>query len=459
MPGRLLNNIGRLANTKVSHQPQSRKESSPSPVRAPSVTTMEFIKHQIYREKEKRKSLSEEMLRPKPAKIEIAIESPPLVSYGTMENSTGALMSGQLRLHVTDQSVRLDKFELELVAKIKFDKPVSKDCSECQINTNRLKKWDIISEPKTFEKGSNGSPFSYLLPGHLPATTHTNLGSVEYSLIATAISANGEKMTSSHILELKRSIFPPDNDRTAVRVFPPTNLRVEMMHPPVVHPIGEWTVNLCLSGIVSKEYSMLRRWRLRRLTWRVEEFSKMVSKPCTKHVHKVGGEGKGLEHTDTRVIGSHEIKDGWKSDWTLEGGGSTMVEFPCHIDPKAKAVCDMSNPTGMAVQHRLMLELVVLEEIANPKHAVGWNATGSARVLRMAYTIVVTERAGMGISWDEEMPPMYEEVPASPPGYIQLPVEDFSVEELGDLNSLARDDPLHTGSGGDSSSSGSSIIV
>jgi len=30
---------------------------------------------------------------------------------------------------------------------------------------------------------------------------------------------------------------------------------------------------------------------------------------------------------------------------------------------------------------------------------------------------VVTERSGMGISWDEEQPPMYEDVPASPPLY------------------------------------------
>ena len=30
----------------------------------------------------------------------------------------------------------------------------------------------------------------------------------------------------------------------------------------------------------------------------------------------------------------------------------------------------------------------------------------------------VTERAGLGISWDEEQPPMYGDVPASPPSYV-----------------------------------------
>ena len=46
----------------------------------------------------------------------------------------------------------------------------------------------------------------------------------------------------------------------------------------------------------------------------------------------------------------------------------------------------------------------------------------------MQFKIVVTERAGMGISWDEEMPPMYEDVPVSPPGYGNVKVEE--VEEF-----------------------------
>jgi hypothetical protein len=35
----------------------------------------------------------------------------------------------------------------------------------------------------------------------------------------------------------------------------------------------------------------------------------------------------------------------------------------------------------------------------------------------MNYTTTVTERSGLGISWDEEQPPLYEDVPASPPTY------------------------------------------
>ena len=61
--------------------------------------------------------------------------------------------------------------------------------------------------------------------------------------------------------------------------------------------------------------------------------------------------------------------------------------------------------------------------------------TGAARVLRMQFKLVVTTRAGMGISWDEEMPPMYEDVPSSPPGYTKM--EDFE-GDLGPDEELER---------------------
>ena len=44
--------------------------------------------------------------------------------------------------------------------------------------------------------------------------------------------------------------------------------------------------------------------------------------------------------------------------------------------------------------------------------------------------LILTERSGMGISWDEEMPPMYEDVPASPPGYALAYMEDFIGEPI-----------------------------
>ena len=45
--------------------------------------------------------------------------------------------------------------------------------------------------------------------------------------------------------------------------------------------------------------------------------------------------------------------------------------------------------------------------------------TGAARVLRMQFRLNVTERSGLGISWDEEVPPIYQDIQDAqrPPNY------------------------------------------
>ena len=142
----------------------------------------------------------------------------------------------------------------------------------------------------------------------------------------------------------------------------------------------------------------------------------------------MGGEGKGILHEDTRSIGGDEIKDGWKTDYDTQGGEITM-EFMASIKHNSRPVCDVDSPTGLTVNHNLVLEIIVAEEQTAGKNTKGAMPTGSARVLRMQFKTTVTERSGMGISWDEEMPPMYEDVPSSPPVYARI--EDF----VGDLPS------------------------
>ena len=104
----------------------------------------------------------------------------------------------------------------------------------------------------------------------------------------------------------------------------------------------------------------------------------------------------------------------------------------------------MDDPSGLKVAHQLVLELVVAEEVAPASKAqthLHWNPSGTARVLRMTFAIALTERAGMGISWDEEQPPMYDDVPASPPVYARM--DDYE----GEL--LPTDDLDLQGGGGD----------
>ncbi len=397
-----------------------------------------FLLHKDNDKKEKRLSFprgivspakhSPKMAATKPAKMDVVIESPPLVFYGNPNQSTGALLSGQLKLTVTEPDIRLQKFEMHLLAVVTTKKPVSKDCSDCAVKGSELFKWEFVKEPLLLKKGEHQFPFSYLLPGHLPATTHGHLGVIEYFLSAHAVTSLSDNIDLKHQLKIGRALIP-GLQKSSVRIFPPTNLAATVVLPPVIYPIGEFLVDMRMNGVVTKGKDTQTRWRLRKMNWRIDEHSKMVSPACHKHAHKVGGDGKGVLHQDTRTIGGEDIKDGWKTDFDTQGG-QIELEFKASVKPSMKPLCDVVSPTGLSITHTLVLEMIVAEEYCTNRRTDLITPTGAARVLRMQFTLLITERSGLGISWDEEQPPMYDDVPASPPGYGRAVIEEYEGDPL-----------------------------
>jgi hypothetical protein len=262
-----------------------------------------------------------------------------------------------------------------------------------------------------------------LLPGHLPATTHGSLATLDYYLSAVATAANGDKITYRRSIDVKRAIFP-GNEKHSIRIFPPTNLTASVKLPPVIHPIGDFPIEMRLSGIVQNKADSQTRWRLRKLNWRIEETQKFIAPACPKHIQKVGGEGKGVLHEDVRAIANEEVKTGWKTDFEK---GEIDVEFMAACNVALKPLCDMDSQSGMSVKHNLIIEMVVAEEWAPLKKLSQATPTGAARVLRTQFHLTLTERSGMGIAWDEEQPPIYEDVPCSPPTYMDDCEDPLSV--------------------------------
>lgn len=358
----------------------------------------------------------------RPGTLDMVVESPPLVFYNNPQTSTGALFSGQLKLNITEPQVTIERFEMRLVATVTTKKPVAQHCTDCSTQTTEIHKWGFLKEAVSLKHGLHLYPFSHLLPGHLPATTHGTLATLDYSLAAVATTSTGDKITFGRNLDIKRAIFP-GNEKHSIRIFPPTNLTAAVTLPPVIHPIGDFPIEMRLSGIVTNKSDSQTRWRLRKLNWRIEETHKFVSPACSKHAAKVGGEGKGVLHEDVHIIANEEVKTGWKTDFEQ---GNIDAEFRAACNMALKPVCDMESPNGMEVKHNLVIEMVVAEEWAPLKKPNQATPTGAARVLRTQFHLTLTERAGMGISWDEEQPPMYEDVPASPPTYV----EEYDIARL-----------------------------
>ncbi|KAL4821252.1 hypothetical protein BDW67DRAFT_46320 [Aspergillus spinulosporus] len=451
-----VNEVSQAAPSKNSHTDRSH-----SPERRLSFSMDHFIhtyrdhhnkeKHRKHGRSSRSKERGSHEETAASAKLDVIVESPPLVCYGTPANSTGALFSGRLRITVPEATgmVVLDKFDMRLMIRKTTKKPVSRDCPNCASKTEELTNWNFLTEPLHLKSGDHDFPFSYLFPGNLPASCNGSLGQIEYFLQAHGHNINGEEYNFKMPLHMRRAILP-GNDKSSIRIFPPTNLTGRIVLPSVVHPIGTFPVQMTLSGVLDKGEETQTRWRLRKMMWRIEEHQKIVSTACPKHAHKIGGEGKGVLHQETRIIGHNEEKDGWKTDFDTAGGEISM-EFEANINPTANPVCDLEAPGGLETKHNLVIELIVAEEFCPNRNTRLITPTGAARVLRMQFNLHVTERSGLGISWDEEMPPVYEDVPASPPGYTMLDgssiMEDYhgsplptpEYEELERMDSLRLD--------------------
>lgn len=291
-----------------------------------------------------------------PIALSIDVESPPCVLYGSPTDSTGALLGGLLTLVVkepksgsdsrsstggSDKSdgkkakrrsgfnklslpkgnsssaaqeagkaygknsqskfdfLRIDWVKLSLVQKMHYGKPfvqgsqTVQTCKDCTNKLTVLKKWKIQETKTDLVIGEHAFPFSYLIPGNLPATS--TLGSnpnckLKYELIATASYADpASKMTSSSTklqlvmpIMLTRSIARGP-DRNSLRVFPPTNLTASAVLPNVVYPKSMVPLEMKLDGISGSN----TRWRMRKLSWRIEETVRIRTNACKLHVEEI----------------------------------------------------------------------------------------------------------------------------------------------------------------------------
>ncbi|KAK4546343.1 hypothetical protein LTR36_002020 [Oleoguttula mirabilis] len=389
--------------------------------------------------KEKDRSLSKDkhakdasrvLPQPKPVKLTMIMESPPALFIDPPAQSTGALISGRLQVTPNAGDVVINSIVMYLECTTSTKRPVQDRCRECSSHITDLYEWNFLSKPTTFHAfdGMQELPFSHLIPGHIPATTHGHIGGIEYSLHVRAKTNDGKEIESRRDLIISRALRP-GNDKNSVRIFPPTNLSLHVTLPSVVHPIGDFPVQCRMTGITTKREDSQVRWRLRKLTWRVEEHETMISPACAQHAAKVGGEGKGVLHQHDRDVGNEEMKQGWKTDFD---DGQVEGEFMIGIDSSKLPQCDVEAPNGLKITHNLVLELVIAEEWAPNKKPHQATPTGAARVLRTQFNLSVSERSGMGISWDDEMPPMYEDVPASPPHYLNdhTSVMDYTGDDL-----------------------------
>ncbi|KAI0405653.1 hypothetical protein F4802DRAFT_614511 [Xylaria palmicola] len=373
------------------------------------------------------------------------IESSPPIMYGGPDESTGAIISGQLQLHVREESFEVENLEAKFEIRVTQKRPFNSHCQQCARQTTELKSWSFLSEPTVLAPRTHEFPFSLLLEGHLPATADNHLLSIEYVFTAEARPRDGGlPLQLRRTIDVRRSLPVPTTPHQSVRIFPPTNITASVHYDAVVHPQTTSSFMLRLDGIGkhSNNSRSVEYWKLKRLSWKLEEVVSTVAPACRKHTPKAaasanagengGSEArKGVTRSDTRVISHADLHSGWKADY-YSADGSIEAEVQYHTGGPSRPVgCDVRGRDGTEVSHRLVVEMVVSQEYmpltANARHVT---PTGVARILRMNFGVVVTDRGGLGVSWDNEAPPIYQDVPPSPPSYDRAVIEHGSVEEL-----------------------------
>jgi hypothetical protein len=429
------------------------------------------------------------------ARLDWQLESPAIIFHGSGEDSTGAMLSGQVKLEVRDDRLRVASLAASLRIRATHKKAFQHHCPECQTQYTDVKSWQLLAAPKTLTRGTHLFPFSTLLDGHLPASANGSSLTIDYEFRADAkLAPTPNPGTHQHqhqhappvlrfvrTIPVKRALPIAEHPHHSVRLFPPTNIKTSAHYASVIHPGAKNTVTLKLDGLMSlnERTKTLDLWKLKRVSWKLEEIARTVAPACDKHkfmvVTKPHAEGespdeerRGVTRSESRVLGEKHLHEGWKSDYTGTDGTVDM-EFDYSISSKRtgagtgaggkgqpKYACDdKSQAMGLSITHSLLIEMVVSKEYAPVGKPHMSAQTGTGRILRMHYGVVLTENPGCGVSWDEETPPLYQDVPASPPGYplLEGPID---YEELELLDTGAGYFPVTGASGYSSSSSVSS---
>ncbi|GME81401.1 unnamed protein product [Ambrosiozyma monospora] len=303
-----------------------------------------------------------------PLRIAIKIESPPLVLFGPVAECTGALFSGALVVDIlpsdeppltssssqapvtgpamgsssldsdaelaaiastmsisrlsqqqlTHDYVQIKKVQLALIQIVEYGKPFLTNsstlcsCPNCTTKITELARWDVLTKPTAFAKGTNhGYPFTHLVPGDLPPTSvlsnhHT---SIRYELVCiTDYITTGTHTTDTINLALpimiRRSILRGP-DRNSLRVFPPTSVTATAVVPNVTYPKSTFPVEIRMDNVSNKD----RRWRMRKLNWRIEESCKVMVQHCDEHNLKFETTVANLKKSQREVNINNKFND------------------------------------------------------------------------------------------------------------------------------------------------------
>lgn len=223
--------------------------------------------------------------------------------------------------------------------------------------------------------------FKLAIPGGLPVTTETSIGSISYSIVATVAHDRGPDLHHATQICIERKIPKScaDDKITLVRRYPETGLISTLVGPAYIGPVGTFPFQLQLDETVLRGEQLTSFLRVNGLSWRVDEIVQIFSRSDEELRQKTPLADKNVVQTLTR-----RLNGGKCTNWIHGEYGQTKLVFEVILHRKAQAVCDVDpyNPIspepfqscfssprrefqklGIAVSHKVVVELTGLLEV------------------------------------------------------------------------------------------------
>lgn len=231
-----------------------------------------------------------------PLKVIMNIETPPILMFGMNGESSGAFFSGNVIVDVYNE-VKIKSVKVYLIQVTKYSMPFTPNqtlqgCEECTRRIMEIANWDLLPEEKIMETGKSYSyPISQIIPGDLPPSTFFSKDSfIKYELVSMIEYGDESIINLSMPIMIQRSILR-SHDRNSLRIFPPTDITASAVIPNVVYPRSVFPIEIRMDHVVNKD----RRWRMRKLNWRLEESTIVKLGHCSDHTAKFESSQKEMK--------------------------------------------------------------------------------------------------------------------------------------------------------------------
>jgi hypothetical protein len=405
---------------------------------------------------------SENALLPTP--IEVQIVSAPPILVGFPNNAQGVPISGQLKLRLIAQCSRMVFTQIRLsvvqITKIKtasvaIKSPYKGHRATATSNvtipkisreqTEELAQWNAPTSACVLcldQNAEQRASFDFILqiPGHVPATTDTAIGSISYVLIATATVDESRTLQTRSSLPVQRAIpcSNPALEDTFLRRYHDTRLRSKLAVPAVIDPTGPFPVNLLFWGLAATGKSISSRLAIRECKWRIDETTRIVSISSPELGRSGVQTHQEMGHYVRRLAGG-KCGERWTRDGDstscdfeikLPKSANTSSPVPLCLEPPTQRVisdiADASNSpkTEILVSHVLVLEFAMMEELFDNKtgkrvNLDSWRMSvyGSNNLIFVAHRTVGYRTEGQALDNSELLPSYSDFSSGGPPAY------------------------------------------